>query len=130
MKYDTLRQTPKLRISYGSFMQTKHLCVLNYIRLKGELCTVNRSRNVLTGRSKGVFLLWNFFVYFTVASVTCVSFLHMALLYVMLYCAFVILPYGVLRQVWYLIVLISEIYLGSAEFRQTAEFEFKPCKLY
>ena len=35
----------------------------------------------------------------------------MALLYVMFYCVFITLPYGVLGQVWYLIVLIPDICL-------------------
>ena len=86
---------------------------------------MNRSRNVLTDSSKGVLLLWIFFVRFTMASVTSVSCCRMALLYVVFYYAFVILPYCVLRHVWYLIVLISEICLGSAEFRQNAECGFK-----
>ena len=35
----------------------------------------------------------------------------LALLFVMVYCVFVTFPYGVLGQVWYLIVSIPDLYL-------------------
>ena len=68
-------------------------------------------------------LLWIFFFaicvsYHTVLSVSCslvVSCWDMtdplALLFVMLSCSFVIFPYGVLGQVWYLIIWIPDICL-------------------
>ena len=104
-------------------MRTKHLCVLIHIRNKGELATVKMfklSSNVLTDRSRqcllcGSFLLSVFRVcfYHTVlcsvqpcghllgkdlplGSLVCVVFL----------CVFVTFSYGILGQVWYLIVSI------------------------
>ena len=51
-------------ISKGSFMQTKHLCVLIHIRIKGEIGTVKLvkpSSDFLTDRSKAVFFVDHFY---------------------------------------------------------------------
>ena len=44
------------------FMRTKHLCVLMYIGIKGEVGTVNmfKPSSMFTDRSKAVLLLWIF----------------------------------------------------------------------
>ena len=64
--------------SKGTFMQTKHLCVLIDIRIKGEVGIVEHvykpSGNFLTDCSKAALLLWILFVIcvcHTVLSVSC-----------------------------------------------------------
>ena len=82
--------------------------------------------SISADRSKAVHLLWIFFVvYFYCVSVimSCLVLaalwspagegLLFALLYVMFSCVFVTSPYGVLGQVWYLIVLIHALCLLS-----------------
>ena len=79
-----------------------------------------------TNRSKAVLLLWIIFVNCvlcvcrTVLSVPCsllVTYWEradlLALLYVMFSCVFVTFPYGVLGQIWYLIVSIPDLCLLS-----------------
>ena len=87
-------------------------------------------RNFLTDRSKAVLLLWILFVmcvyvglFHTVLSVPCslvVTCLEradlFALLCVMFSCVFVTFPYGVLGQVWYLIVSIPVCLLPYFQF--------------
>ena len=80
------------------------------------------SSNFLTGLSKAVLLLWIFFVIY----VSCHTYLSVprslvvtcwevadlfARLCVLFSCVFVTFPYGVLGQVWYLIIWIPDICL-------------------
>ena len=75
------------------------------------------SSNFLTDRSKAVLLLWIIFV----ICVSCHTALSvpaallspdlLALLYLTFSCDFVTCPYGVLGQVWYLIVFIPDLCL-------------------
>ena len=79
--------------------------------------------NFFTGCSKAVLLLWISFVIcvclcHTVLSVSCSLVVTcweradlLALLYVIFSCVFVTFPYGVLGQVWYLVVFISDLCL-------------------
>ena len=109
-------------------MSTKYLCVLIHTRIKGEVGTmrhVKPSGNFLTDHSKATLPLWIFFVIcvlclslpyciicFWSVLVTCLERADLlALLYVMYSCVFVHYPYGVLGQVWYLIVSISDLCL-------------------
>ena len=90
-------------------MQAKNLSVLIHIRNKGDLVP----SNMLEPSSN--FLLWIHFVicvsWHTVLSVPCSlvdicweSADLLALLYVMFSFVFVTFPYGILGQVWYMIV--------------------------
>ena len=68
-------------ISYGSFMQTKHLCVLIHILTKVEdgapLNRFKPSRKYLTDRSKAVLLLW---IIYVISVLFCYAFMHFCLL--------------------------------------------------
>ena len=106
-------------------MRTKHLCVLIYIRIKGEVGTVKlviTSSNFLTDRSEAVLILRIFFICICLCHVvlpvscslvvTCWERADVsALLYVAFCCVFVSFPYNVLGQVWYLIVSIPDLCL-------------------
>ena len=95
------------------------------------------SRNFLSDRCKVVILLWILFVicvsYHTVLSVPCSHVVTcweradlLALLYVMFSCVFVTFPYGVLGQVWCLIVWIPVLCLLSyfMKARKPPKFKF------
>ena len=69
------------------------------------------SSNFITGRSKAVLLLWTIFVIFCQTGslkVTCLERADLlSLMCVLFSCVFATFPFGVLRQVLYLIVLYS-----------------------
>ena len=109
-------------------MRTKNLCVLIHIRNSGDVGTVKHvkpSSNFLSDHSKvgllyGSFLLFlsRVFLCHTVLSVPCSLVVTcweradlLALLCVMFSCDFVTFPYGVLDQVWYVIVSIPGLCL-------------------
>ena len=54
----------------------------------------------------------------------------LALLYVMLSCVFVTFQYGVLGQVWYLIVSIPDLCLLPYFQSESAAFQFCICSLF
>ena len=107
-------------IYWESFMRTKHLKVLIHIRIKGEVGTENWFKppsNILTDRSYEVLLFRIFVLWYCLVCVMqpwdhllgqgwllgspeCDIFL-----------AFVTFPYGILGQVWYLIVSIPDLCL-------------------
>ena len=82
----------------------------------------NPSSNFLTDLYDAVLLLWIIFaicvLFLTVLTVPCSLVVTcwertdlLALLYVMFSCVFVTFPYGVLHQVWYLIVWVLDLCL-------------------
>ena len=95
-------------------MRTIHLCVLIHIHQNEEsgwYCETCLSLFVifLTDRSKEVLLLWVLFfvICACIVKLSCWERADLlALFYVMLSCDFVTFPYGVLGQVWNLIVSI------------------------
>ena len=104
-------------------MRGKHRSVLISIRNKANVVLSNMlkpSSNFLTDHSKVVLLLWILFIIcascHTVLSVPCSLVVTcwekadiLGLLCVMFSCVFVTFPYGVLGQVWYLIVWIPDL---------------------
>ena len=110
-------------------MRTKHLCVLIHIRTKGVLGTDKLVKALqlflITDCSKGVFLLCIYLLLMFPAclcnadfSGPCILVLTcwerpdlLAPLCVMFSCDFVTFAYGVVGQVWYLIVLIPDLCL-------------------
>ena len=89
-------------------MRTKHLCVLIYIRIKGEVSLSPPRWYFL----RGFFFILCLSLLYCLVMVTCWERADFfAPLYVMFSSAFVIFPYGILGQVWYLIVLIPELCL-------------------
>ena len=112
-------------ISKGSFMQTKYLCVLIHIWIKGEVGAIkpvlSPAVKYFTDRSKAVLLLWIFYVF--VLACVCYVFVCVCL-YVLcghhlgkgwllgsrLWCLCVChFPIGILGQVWYLIISIPDL---------------------
>ena len=101
-------------------MRIKHLCVLIHIRNKGEVGTVKMfkpSSNFLTDHSKAVLRLWILFLLFVFRVCLCHSVLSvLAALWSpaqkgltswlpgLCFLCFVTFLYGVLGQVWYLII--------------------------
>ena len=100
-------------------------CRNEAVRNKGEVGAVKTCLsppvNFFTGCSKAVLLLWIFFLicvsclfcYLVCSLQPCGHMLPraevLALLCVMFSCVFVTFPYGVLGQVWYLIVSIPDL---------------------
>ena len=104
-------------------MQIKHLCVLIHIWTSGEIDAqwnqfTALQESIFTDRSKAVLLLWIIYVMSCVchpfASVHCclvVTWRERADLLALVCdvnCAFATFPYGILGQVWYLIVSIPD----------------------
>ena len=104
-------------------MRTKHLCVMIHIRNKDEIGTVKHVQ-ALQYRSKAVLfcgsfvsLLFRVCLCHAVLSVPCslvVTYCEstalLALFCVMFFLCFVTFQYGVLGQMWYLIVSIPDLW--------------------
>ena len=99
-------------------MQTKHLCVLMHIRIKGEFSLSPLVIFLLTV-PRWYFLRGSFFYF-----ILCLSLLYclamvtyweradfFAPMYVMSSCVFVTFPYDILGQVWHLLVSIPDLCL-------------------
>ena len=94
-------------ISYGSFMQTKYLCVLIHIWTKGEVgAPSNRfkpsSKSIFTDHSKAVLLLW---IIYVISVLFCHIFMQVCLL---MPCGHLLgkgLPVG--SRLWCLIMTLS-----------------------
>ena len=100
-------------------MQTKHLCVLIHMWTKGEVGTPwNRlklsNKNFLLTFQCGSFVLFMSYVCHAFVSVhcclvvTCWERADLLALVWDVYCDFVTFSFGILGQVWYLIVLIPD----------------------
>ena len=108
-------------ISQGSFMQTKHICVLIHILIKGEDGAVKLVQalqlNIFTDRPKAILLLWTICVLRSHAFasvhccivVTCWERTDLLTLVGDFKCIFVTFPCGILGQVWYLTVSFSDL---------------------
>ena len=79
-------------------MRTKHLCVLIYIRIKGEVSLSPPRWYFL----RGFFFILCLSLLYCLVMVTCWERADFfAPLYVMFSSAYIIFPYGILGQVWY-----------------------------
>ena len=109
-------------VSWGSFMQTKHLCVLIHIWTKGEVGAPLNWFKPSSNRSEAVLLLWIFW-WFLFLSCVCCAFVRVCSYVpcghllgkgwplgprcgVLWVCYF---PIGILVEVWYLIVSIPDL---------------------